>query len=88
MTCRIIEIKGVGRGIACGRGRALPPACSWCSQPAEFLCDHPIRIQDKGIAKAKVTCDARLCLKHAFEERPKRHLCPTHRLELAAAGPP
>jgi len=68
MSCAIIKGESDNIIIMCGSFGSTP--CRDCNIEAEFLCDYPVG-EDK-------TCDAPLCIDHAFEVAPGIHYCKSH----------
>lgn len=50
------------------RGTKLPKACGVCRAPGGYACD--------GHLGGGKTCDRELCVQHAREIGPDKHLCP------------
>jgi len=78
MPCRIVTIPGYGRAIACSRER-WPRArrCVVCNVPETMatikLCDGFIDTK-----KGSGTCDAPVCVAHAYHIEPDFDYCPRH----------
>lgn len=80
-------------GIVHVKGTRLPAPCCvrlyWpttgkeqdCMAPSAYLCDGPNNANRSG------TCDAPLCVIHARQIGPNRHLCPTCLLTHRDADP-
>ncbi len=71
MSCDRIKLPDGVTAIVCGgRGRRVPRCC-WCHHtPGVFQCDWKL-----GNGR---TCDKNICVTHAQEVGPNKHLCPEH----------
>jgi hypothetical protein len=81
MGCDYVQIGGTV-AIACSRGRGKTAKCIACSKRSTFQCDWKLgRVPEirGGRQTLKVrTCDAHLCIDHAREVAPDKHVCPVH----------
>lgn len=72
MTCKTIDLGNGDYAIACSRGQRAKP-CKFCGSAGTQLCDYPLRGKKEG-----QTCDARMCMRCAFELGPDLQYCPPH----------